>query len=135
MPSHIVDLNDYQVDEWPSTPEGEERQRKEWKEMYETLFEHPLVEAITGWDFADGAWLHAPSGLIREDNTLKPSYLELQRLIKKEWHTEASAVTDADGMVDITGYKGEYSITVNGKETIMKLTKCDNDEILTVTLM
>ena len=25
MPEHIVDLNDWQVDEWPSTPEGEER--------------------------------------------------------------------------------------------------------------
>ncbi|MDF2612109.1 MAG: 1,4-beta-xylanase, partial [Lachnospiraceae bacterium] len=45
MPADIVDLNDYQVDEWPSTPEGEERQKKEWAEMYRILFEHPLVEA------------------------------------------------------------------------------------------
>ena len=62
--------------------------------MYEILFEHPLVEAITGWDFADGAWLHAPSGLIREDNTLKPAYHELKRLIHKEWHTEDTLKTD-----------------------------------------
>ena len=26
MPPEIVDLNDHQVEEWPSTPEGEERQ-------------------------------------------------------------------------------------------------------------
>ena len=47
MPSDIVDLNDYQVDEWPSTPEGEERQKNEWAQMYRILFEHPLVEALT----------------------------------------------------------------------------------------
>ena len=37
MPGEIVDLNDYQVDSWPTTPEGEERQRREWREMYEIL--------------------------------------------------------------------------------------------------
>lgn len=31
--------------------EGEERQKQELEEMYRILFEHPLVEAITGWDF------------------------------------------------------------------------------------
>ena len=84
MPADIVDLNDYQVESWPSTPEGEERQRREWREMYEILFSHPKVEAITGWDFADGAWLNAPSGLLRADNSPKPSYRELQRLIHEE---------------------------------------------------
>ncbi len=110
MPADIVDLNDYQVENWPSTPEGEERQKKEWKEMYEILFNHPKVEAITGWDFADGAWLGAPSGLIRKDNSVKPSYLELQRLIKEEWHTEKSICTDENGIARVEGFKGTYSI-------------------------
>ena len=121
MPADIVDLNDYQVDEWPSTPEGEERQKNEWKEMYEILFEHPLVEAITGWDFADGAWLHAPSGLIREDNTLKPAYHELKRLIHKEWHTEDTLKTDENGVALISGFKGEYVVEIDGKKAIVCL--------------
>ena len=54
MPAYIVDLNDWQVDAWPSTPEGEERQAREITEMYTALFAHPLVEAITTWDFNDG---------------------------------------------------------------------------------
>ena len=29
MPPEIVDLNDYQVESWPSTPEGEARQADE----------------------------------------------------------------------------------------------------------
>ena len=35
MPPEIVDLNDYQVTDWPTTPEGEERQAREWKQMLE----------------------------------------------------------------------------------------------------
>ena len=45
------------------------------------LFEHPLVEAITTWDYRDGAWLKAPSGYVREDNSKKPSYEMLRRIV------------------------------------------------------
>lgn len=113
MPSHIVDLNDYQVDEWPSTPEGEERQRKEWREMYEILFAHPLVKAITGWDFADGAWLKAPSGIVRVDNSIKPVYNELKNMIHNEWSTEITVHTDENGYAEIEGFKGEYKAQIN----------------------
>ena len=134
MPAHIVDLNDYQVDEWPSTPEGEERQKKEWAEMYRILFEHPLVEAVTGWDFADGAWLGAPSGLIRKDNTTKPAYHELKRLIHEEWHTEGELHTDENGMISLEGFKGEYKIEVQGKEVKFNLDGNSKDEVVTIVL-
>lgn len=134
MPAHIVDLNDYQVDEWPSTPEGEERQRKEWKEMYEILFGHPLVEAVTGWDFADGAWLHAPSGLVREDNSVKPAYNELKGLVHDKWHSEGTLCTNADGEIDLCGYRGDYILKVNGKEAKVKLTKGMDTSIVNVTI-
>ena len=106
MPPHIVDLNDYQIPEWPSTPEGEARQAKEWEEMYRILFDHPLVQAVTGWDFADGAWLGAPSGVIAKDNREKPAYHALQRLIHGEWETHA----------EITGFKGGYALS-DGERT------------------
>jgi len=123
MPRDIVDLNDYQVERWPSTPDGEERQRREWKEMYQILFGHPLVEAVTGWDFADGAWLHAPSGVIREDNTLKPAYLELQRLIHEEWTSAGVLHTDIDGMAQLQGYRGAYVLSKAGEQAEYTLKK------------
>ncbi len=73
MPPEIVDLNDYQIPEWPTTPEGEARQARELKEMDEFVFAHPLVEAVTQWDFTDGGWLGAPSGLVRKDGSPKPA--------------------------------------------------------------
>lgn len=131
MPSEIVDLNDYQIPEWPTTPEGEERQAKEMEEMYRILFEHPLVEAITGWDFADGAWLGAPSGVIRKDNTVKPSYEMLKRLIHTEWNTDEIVYTDEAGNAEIYGFRGLYELQVDGRKaefTLQKDTK--NMEII-----
>ena len=123
MPPEIVDLNDYQVPEWPTTPEGEERQAAEWKELMETLFACPQVEAVTGWDFADGAWLGAPGGLIRKDNSLKPSYHVLDRLINEEWTTRAEAVTDEDGRISLEGYRGTYELDCEGIRQTFELRK------------
>ena len=110
MPAHIVDLNDWQVDEWPSTPEGEERQAREISEMYTALFSHPLVEAITTWDFNDGCWLKAPSGFVHEDNSIKPSYEALKQLIHGDWETHEVLTADAGGFISFTGFKGDYSV-------------------------
>lgn len=123
MPPHIVDLNDYQVEEWPSTPEGEERQEREWREMYETLFGNPAVTAITGWDLADGAWLHAPSGLLRLDNSTKPSYRTLKKLIKEDWTTDVTLVTDANGQVNLHGVRGTYEAAADGRKAEFVLSK------------
>ncbi|MBQ9866072.1 MAG: endo-1,4-beta-xylanase [Lachnospiraceae bacterium] len=130
MPAHIVDLNDWQVDEWPTTPEGEERQAREIEEMYRILFSHPLVEAITTWDFKDGAWLKAPSGFVRLDGSEKPSYTMLKKLIHEEWNTDITVKTDANGYADVEAFKGEYEISADGKSTAAKLT--DNSEATVV---
>lgn len=110
MPGHIVDLNDYQVDAWPSTPQGEERQAREMDEMVRILFAHPLVEAITAWDFVDGGWLRAPAGLLRADGSTKPAYDALAALIHGEWETHARLVTDGDGHLAFTGFRGGYEL-------------------------
>ena len=121
MPGHIVDLNDWQVEQWPTTPEGEERQAKEVEEMYRILFSDPLVEAITTWDFRDGAWLNAPSGFIRKDCSRKPSYHMLKKLIKEEWWTDETVRTDENGWAQAEGFKGDYRISCEGRSAYVKL--------------
>ncbi len=128
MPPHIVDLNDWQVEEWPSTPEGEERQAKEIEEMYRILFSHPLVEGITTWDYRDGAWLNAPSGFLRKDNSRKPSYEMLKKLVKQEWWTDTSVTTDTDGWAQVEAFKGDYDIAMDGLSADAGLT--DNEELI-----
>jgi GH35 family endo-1,4-beta-xylanase len=129
MPAHYLDLNDYQVENWPSTKAGEKRQAENVVEFYKTLYGHPLVEGITWWDLIDGQWLNAPSGLLREDYSPKPAYNELKKLIKDEWWTETKKLkTDVNGELEFTGTIGDYSLKIKDKEIDFKLEK-DQAEI------
>lgn len=131
MPAYIEDLNDWQVDEWPTTEEGELRQEKEWEEMYRILFADPNIKAITGWDFADGAWLNAPSGLITKDNRCKPVYNKLLSLVKGEWWTKDEVIhTNSDGIVSIKGTKGTYGI--NGSDAVIKISSEPSEVTITI---
>jgi endo-1,4-beta-xylanase len=117
MPKHIVDLNDYQPAEWPSTAEGEARQADELVRHYRSLVGHPAVESITYWGITDdGAWLGAPGGLIRRDGSRKPGYDALHDLIKGEWWMPPTPVrTDADGRLEFTGFRGDYRLTAGSQ--------------------
>ncbi|MBQ5770829.1 MAG: 1,4-beta-xylanase, partial [Clostridia bacterium] len=122
---HIIDLNDWQVPEWPTTPEGEERQANDLITMIDELFAHPQVEAFTNWDFRDGAWLGAPAGLVRLDGSRKPSYEALKKRVKHDWHTDVTLMTDENGAVELTGFRGEYEAVcddMKGRFTLGKTT-------------
>jgi len=134
IPAHIEDLNDHQVDEWPSTPELEERQMNEWEEMYRILFAHPLVEAVTGWDFADGMWLKAPSGVIHKDNSLKPVYRRLKEMIHGEWWTDVEVCTDDNGIVTLEGFKGQYVLESDKNKAELTLIGDKTEEVCMITM-
>ena len=112
MPPEIEDLNDYQVTDWPSTPEGEARQADEMVRHYKTLLSHPSVEAMTYWGLPDGGWLNAPTGLVRLDGTPKPAYDALLGLVKGEWWLAPTPMrTDAEGRLRFNGFLGKYEIS------------------------
>jgi endo-1,4-beta-xylanase len=113
MPPEIVDLNDHQVDQWPSTPEGEERQADDIVRHYRTLLSHPAVQAVNYWGITDrGAWLGAPAGLVRADGSPKPAYDALRGLVKGEWWLAPTQLrTDGEGRVTVRGWAGDYTVS------------------------
>jgi len=114
MPPEIIDLNDYQVSKWPSTPDGEQRQAQEVVLHYKTLLAHPVVQAITWWDLSDGGWLNAPAGLLRQEHSRKPAYDELSKLIRGEWWLSPTRITtDASGKLVFNGFLGEYELSLD----------------------
>lgn len=132
MPPEIVDLNDYQVSDWSTTPEGEERQAEQTIRHYKTLFAHPLVEGITWWDSSDGGWLNAPAGLLRKDGSVKPAYEELMKLIKGEWWLQpATLYTGNHGEIQFNGFPGDYQLTCRGQQETFSLTRKKD---LTITM-
>ncbi|GAA0989012.1 endo-1,4-beta-xylanase [Acrocarpospora macrocephala] len=115
MPPEIVDLNDYQIPDWPSTPDGEARQADEVVRHYLTLLSHPSVTAMTYWGMTDGGWLGAPGGFVRSDATPKPSYEALRTLIKGDWWLPPTTLrTDAEGRVRFNGFLGTYEVSAAG---------------------
>jgi len=106
-PLHFTELTI--ISGWHS---NEERQAKRAAEFYTVLFSHPLVEAITWWDFTEQPYrgcIKAPgAGLLRDDMTPKPAYHELKRLIKGKWWTQTGVSVGADGQARFRGFLGEY---------------------------
>lgn len=95
-----------------SSAEGERKQAEAVARLYKHLFSHPSVEAITWWDFSDqGAWMGAPSGLIRTDMTPKPAYERLRDLVKKDWWTQTEGTAAKKGGVTCRGFHGDYRAT------------------------
>ena len=130
MPPEIVDLNDYQVEDWPTTPKGEARQANETLQHYKTLFAHPLVEGITWWDMSDGGWLNAPAGLLRKDGSSKPAYEELLKLVKGEWWVSPTKLsTDSNGDIQFTGFFGDYQLTYGENKASFSITPGDSSPI------
>lgn len=122
MPPEYEDLNDYQVTDWPSTQEGEERQARETVLHYKTLLAHPLVTGITWWDLLDGQWLNAPGGLLRKDGSPKPAYEELHKLVKGEWWLAPTVFrTDREGKVKFRGFLGDYELRYAGRRLPFQL--------------
>ncbi|GAB2471607.1 endo-1,4-beta-xylanase [Xylanimonas ulmi] len=133
MPAQVTDLNDYVVDHWPSTPKGEERQAEQIVRHYQQLVAHPAVACVNYWGITDeGAWLGAPSGLVRADGSPKPAYDALRGLIKGAWWLRpTTARTDALGRVVVDAFAGDYRLTV--ADAVVDLTLPTGDPALTVS--
>lgn len=130
MPPRIVDLNDYQAADWPTTPDGEDRQAREAVQHYTTLFAHPLVESITWWDMFDGGWLGAPAGLVRKDASSKPAYDELLKRVKGDWWTAPTRLsTGENGQASFTGFLGDYELECEGVKKPFVLTAAGTNTI------
>ena len=120
---------------WNTTAEGEQLQARQAVEFYRLLFSHPAVEALTWWDFSDlGAWMGAPSGLVRKDMSPKPAYDALVKLVKGQWWTgPLKLTTDAAGEVSFHGYLGQYAIQSGGGRAEFGVARCGK-ELLTVSI-
>jgi endo-1,4-beta-xylanase len=130
MPPEIEDLNDYQVSDWPTTPEGEARQADEIVRHYKTLLSQPSVEALTYWDLTDRAWLGAPAGMVRRDFSPKPSYDAMLGLIKGEWWLSPTKMTtDAQGRVRLRGWLGDYEVGVGERKAAFRLERAGRADV------
>ena len=68
--------------------------------------------------------------MLHKDNTIKPVYERLMKLIKGEWWTECEVCTDENGCVEIEGFKGEYVLEQENRNAKLKLTSGIKEQII-----
>jgi len=98
--------------------EGEAIQAEAVANFYRLWFSVPKMAGIIYWNFCDGvAWKtegNAKAGLVDELMREKPAYQALYQLIHRQWKTNLSATTDAQGKASFRGFYGKYSVQVTG---------------------
>ena len=92
-----------------SLPEYEEFQAKYLKDFYTLAFSHPSVTSITLWNLTDkNAWRGHAGGILYDNLEPKKAYLELKRLIKKDWSTDISSSHNMQNKFNFRGFYGSY---------------------------
>lgn len=83
---------------------------------YTMFFSHPAIDAITWWAFYKDLYWQPEKKvfMLDDDGTLHPVYDALHDLICKQWNSTSTHVLDAQGRLDLVGFYGTYSVTVQG---------------------
>lgn len=97
------------------------------EKLYRLWFSHPATNSIVWWNLVDGTAAYAPlgsedgenslrAGLINYDFSPKPAYRVLERLIKKEWHTETALDYQEEAENVFHGFYGKYQAEIETED-------------------
>jgi GH35 family endo-1,4-beta-xylanase len=112
------------------TPEEEQVKAGALKQYFQICFAHPAVAGIMMWGFWEGANWIPQSSLYRKDWTPTPAAQAYRDLVLKKWWTRWSGVANSDGYVVLRAFYGKHRIIVNGKETVVTLTKAEGIKLV-----
>ena len=83
------------------------------------IFSHPSTNGFLMWGFWDGAHWHSNAPLYDINWNPKPTHAVFTDLIFNQWWTDSTLTTDANGHLDLRGFKGDYRITTtHNSETV-----------------
>lgn len=99
--------------------DDERLQADYFRDVLIASFSHPNFVAIVQWGFWENAHWKPQAALWNADWTLKPAGEVFVDLVKKQWWTDESSQTQADGCCQVRGFLGDYEVTVEheGKST------------------
>jgi GH35 family endo-1,4-beta-xylanase len=118
-PLHVSEIT---IPTLPFDENGKSMQGRLTRNYYRLWFSHPAVEAIIWWNLVDGTAVKGEDkwngGLLNNDFSPKPSYIELNNLINKEWKTTIKTTVMAKDNFSFRGFCGEYEVVIRqGRKT------------------
>jgi len=115
---------DIEITEFDADIPDERMQADFTRDFYTAMFSHQAVTGVLMWGFWEGRHWRPPAAMVRKDWTLKPNGQAWMDLIHKEWTTDVSGKTDAQGRFATRGFLGDYEVSVcaNGKTQSARMT-------------
>ena len=114
LPLHITEFDVDTLDA--------ETQAAYTRDMLIASFSQPQVEAFVIWGWWEGDHWKPSGAMLKKDWSPRANYASWRDLVYGDWWTEDSLTTDANGRVNLRGFKGDYDLTVQGKTFNRSLT-------------
>nr|UOX27647.1 cellobiohydrolase [uncultured bacterium] len=99
------------ITEYDVVTDDEDLAAKFTRDFYLTMFSHEAVRGIVMWGFWDAVHWKKNAPIYRQDWSEKPSGKVYEELLK-EWTTDASGQSDAQGVMTVNGFLGSYELSV-----------------------
>jgi GH35 family endo-1,4-beta-xylanase len=101
-----------QITEYDYEDTDELLQARYTRDFMTAVFSHPKTTGIMTWClWEDAAWKPA-AAFYSSDWKKRRIALAWEHMIKNEWHTDATRMTNAEGLTGVRGFLGDYQITV-----------------------
>jgi len=82
------------------------------------------------WGFWEGANWIPQSSPYRRDWTPTPAAAAYRNLVLKQWWTRWTGEADRQGQAVLRAFYGMHRVTVNGKATVVSLTKAEKIKLV-----
>jgi GH35 family endo-1,4-beta-xylanase len=113
-------------------PEEEQAKAEALRQYFRICFAHPAVTGIMMWGFWEAANWIPQSSLYKRDWTALPAAAAYEDLVLNKWWTRWSGAADRQGRAEVRAFYGTHKVTVNGKETLVTLTKAEGTKTVTL---
>ena len=111
--------DEFSITEYDLDPVDEAVSAPFLRDMLILTYSHPKAAGFIMWGFADKLHWKSNAPLYDGDFNPKPALEEWQKLVKHEWMSHESGVTDSSGKCVLRGHRGDYSVKVTvGGNTI-----------------
>ena len=111
-------------------PEEEQAKAEALRQFLTICFAHPSVSGILMWGFWEGSNWIPQSSLYKRDWTPLPAAQAYEDLVLNKWWTRWTGTADRQGRVEVRAFYGTHKITVNGKETVVTLTRAEGNKLV-----